>query len=364
MKKPSDASRRWNRIHAETSDHRRKASRDKRLRKNRQNSGPHGHGPKRKRGFGAPIECPEDFSLESNHDAVVGVLRQIRSRTERARRNERFYVDFRKIRRLSPSAALAMAAELDRWNQVRGPARRLRAIDVPEWDASIRRLLEEMGFFDLLHVQSGSDAESGGENGVRYVKFRTGQKADGEEYAGLIVEGIEPIMGGIAIPRRVALYAAVTEAMANVAKHAYRDNDRCPSWWISASRDPATGEVSLLIYDQGMGIPGSLPRTFGELIRGVVPLSDDAGLIKAAHELQRTATKEEHRGLGLDRDVRGYLRGLRCPAFYRVVSRRGEYIIDKTQDGDSAQHTPGTEELKRHSKPLHGTLIEWRMVLQ
>ena len=129
-------------------------------------------------------------------------------------------------------------------------------------------------------------------------------------------------MGGIAIPRRMGLYAAVTEAMANVAKHAYRGNDHCPNWWISASRNPATGEVSLLIYDQGMGIPRSLPRTFGELIRGMVPLSDDARLIKAAHELQRTATNEEHRGLGLDRDVRGYLRTLDCPTFYRVVSRR------------------------------------------
>ena len=291
-----------------------------------------------------------------NFSGVVDVLSRIQAQSRR-QRNERTYIDFRQIRHLSPSAALVLAAELHRWNILR-PGSQLRTIDIEEWDTEIRRLLEDMGFFDLLHVRLPAATEAGSEDETRYVKFRSGRKADGEAISRLRTDDLEPIVG--AMPRRQHLYAAVTEAMTNVVQHAYPEGanpPNCARWWLSASRNAATAQVSIMIYDQGVGIPETLPRKFAERVRALAR-SDHARMIAAAHELMRTSTDEPHRGHGLERDIRGYLKVLDCPATYRVMSLKGEYVYERSANGD------GNSDLKSHSKPLNGTLIEWRLTLR
>lgn len=366
MRKPSDRARVWNRIHARCSNRRRLVSKEKlRSVRRRQSTrsvrtGPgvpqRRSGPYRGYADRPTIECPEVFCLEENFDGVVDVLHRIRSQSKR-QRNERTYIDLRQIRHLSPSAALVLAAELHRWNILR-PKNRLRTIDAEEWDAKIRRLLEDMGFFELLHVRLPSANEAECEDETRYVRFRSDRKADGEAISRLRTEDLEPIVG--AIPRRQDLYAAVTEAMTNVVQHAYPEGGKPANsarWWLSASRNAATAQVSIMIYDQGAGIPETLPRRFGERLRGLA-LSDHAQMIAAAHELMRTSTDEPHRGHGLERDIRGYLKVLDRPATYRVISLKGEYVYERKTDGQ------GKPTLKPHSKPLNGTLIEWRLTLR
>lgn len=360
MRKPSDRVRVWNRIHARCSNRRRLVSK-KKLRSDRrrqsfrsvstghrvsyQPTGPYGP-------YGLIIECPEVFCLEENFDGVVEVLHRIRSQSKR-HRNERPYIDFRQIRRLTPSAALVLAAELHRWN-FRRPGKRLQTIDAEEWDAKIRRLLGDMGFSELLHVKLPVATEAGSEDETRYVKFRSGRRANGEAFSRLRTEDLEPIVG--AMPRRHHLYAAVTEAMTNVVQHAYPEGTQpptCARWWLSASRNAATAQVSIMIYDQGVGIPVTLPRKFAEQVKAWAR-NDHARMIEAAHELMRTSTAEPHRGHGLERDIRGYLEVLDCPATYHVMSLKGEYVYERG----------GGQTLKSHSKPLNGTLIEWKLTLR
>ena len=359
-----DRGRTWNRIHARASDRRRLQSKRKRRARRRQTSwkGGGGHADQSQvpsaSGDWSPralptIECPEDFSLESNFDAVVSVIHRIRSQSGRGG-HQGVYIDFRKIRRLSPTAALVLAAELDRWNHLRRRSH-VRSVDVDEWDSTIRVLLQDMGFFDLLRVPSGSVPGDGNNPDLRYVKFRTGPLAEGEAIIRLRERDLEPMVGEM--PQKERLFAAVTEAMTNVVQHAYRRASKRPNWWLSASRNSATSDVSIIIYDQGAGIPTTLPRRYSEVFQRLRS-HDHAHMIRAAHDLQRTVTKEPHRGHGLERDIRGYLNVLECAASYRVVSRKGEYICRRTRDGDNSH------ELKSHAEPLPGTLIEWHLSLK
>lgn len=308
------------------------------------------------------IKCPEAFCLEANFEGVVDVLHGIRSRSER-QKNEHTYIDFRQIRRLSPSAALVLAAELDRWNVVR-PKYRIRTTDVEDCDPTIRRLLDDMGCFDLLHAGSPRAIEARSDDETSYVKFRSGQRGDGEAIRGLRTDDLEPVVG--AIPRTHDLYAAVSEAMTNVAQHAYKGGKtppQCAKWWLSASRNAATSEVCVMVYDQGVGIPETLPRKFAGRVNNMAR-TDHARMIEAAHELKRTSIGEPHRGHGLERDIRGYLDVLDRPATYRVMSLKGEYVYERGSDGRRDRPLISKSRSQSHAKPLYGTLIEWRLTLK
>ena len=301
------------------------------------------------------IKCPKDFSLESNFEGVVRVLEQIRTVSKRPK--QRMYIDFRDIENVSSSAALVLAAELDRCNKLKINRRTpLRAVDVDQWNSRVRRLLAGMGFFELLNVTTPlTNWDSKGTNAtIQYVKFRTGTKAEGEAIYQLQTQNLEPVVG--TLPRHSHLYAAVTEAMTNVVHHAYKSGTPRPNWWLSASYDTATSQVKIMIYDQGVGIPKTLPRLFGEQIRMILP-NDHARMIMAAHQLKRSASGAPHRGHGLRRDVRGYLAELAYRGYYRVTSLKGEYLFERNPGGIDQ------DRVKNNPRALPGTLIEWELHL-
>ena len=103
--------------------------------------------------YSESIDFPRIMSLADNFDGVTGALEQLRRYSNR-QRNERVYINFKVIEEISPGAALVVAAELDRLNNLahrRG--RKLRVLDAEEWHDDVRDRLGDMGFFDLLHVQ-------------------------------------------------------------------------------------------------------------------------------------------------------------------------------------------------------------------
>lgn len=350
MKKPSRKRRQWHDIHARKLNRRRTKKKKSRTRKHTR---PSRSNPPRVHGSFTPIRCPEVLSLEDNFDGVVKLLDDIRTKSQK-HRNKRIHIDFKPIRTIKPSAALVLAAELDRWNRhlaIRNS--KLVAVDIEEWDNTVRRLLREMGFFDLLKVASIPEERSS--TGIQYVQFCSGAKVDGKVIDDLQKLHLEP---SISVPNKHLLYAAVTEAMTNVVHHAYRDQttlDVPKHWWLSAAYDGQSREVAVMIYDQGSGIPTTLPRKFGERIRALLPenlTKDDAHMIQAAHNLSRTATSSPSRGHGLQRDIRRYIQELDCHGRYRVISNKGEYIVETGDNPDK---------IISHKHPLKGTLIEWRL---
>lgn len=114
----------------------------------------------------------------------------------------------------------------------------------------------------------------------------------------------------------------------------------------------------IVFYDQGVGIPETLPRVHArekleQVLSKLRIRDDDAARIQAAFELGSSRTRLAHRGGGLLRDVRKLTE--RMPgAVLRILSGRGEYIYDYSDNSRKAE-----ERRLTHVKPLGGTLIQW-----
>ncbi len=345
MKKPTKEYREWQTIHIHCLNKRIRRSDTKKT-------------SARKKGKSLPsqIQLPEDFLLESNFENVIKELYKIRGASKR-QRNEEIFIDFKGIRKLSPATALVLAAELYRWNHTPSCGK-LTAVDTDQWDTEVRGLLNDMGFFELLQINRLVPSVDANTN-IRYIKFKTGNSADGRTIADLLKDDLEASVGRLPMQRH--LYAAISEAITNVVQHAYGNHQnksyrRC--WWLSASYDYDERKVSVMVYDQGVGIPRTLPpELIREKIMAKTPFPErDATLIQKAHQLYRTASKKKNRGVGMRKDMRGYMEKL-SDGYYKVTSLKGVYTF-KRLDGK-------TEELcEANSTSLEGTLIEWSLSLE
>ena len=345
MRRSTTKTKTWHRIHARKL-HRRTRPRCAHRAARRSPLRTHVDG---RRGSFDRILCPEQLSLEDDYEGVLKLIGEIRRRSSR-HRNERTYIDFTPIRTVKPSGALVLAAELDRWNSLPGRSRFGRA-DTNKWMPNVRKLLGQMGFFELLGLNHQPDTVS---EGPRYIKFRSGTQVDGEAVEELRTLDLQPV----SVPKAMLLFAAVTEAMTNVVHHAYGTASHGPrKWWLSAAHE--AGQVEILIYDQGAGIPNTLPLTLGERVRDMLPgdlATHDGKMIEVAHSLSKSGTRQAHRGRGLGRDVRRYIEEHDGTGTYCIVSGRGEYTVPA---GKGA-----TGQVKSHPRALRGTLIRWRLTLQ
>ena len=374
MKKPTRKRREWNARHASSLFRRELNHKIYLKEKNRAGNHPRPNAPRMgKKGYSKSINFPRIMALAENFCGVMSVVHQIRQYSNR-QRNERAYINFKQIEEISPGAALVVAAELDRLNKlVHRRNRKLIVLDAEEWNDNVRERLEGMGFFDLLDVPMRKKTKPSDGSGTRYVRFRTGEKVDGQKIEELRTLDLEHPShdndnndddnnDDDNVPNRRRLYAAVTEAMTNVVHHAYQHNARnpTPNWWLSASQNVKKGEIRILLYDQGIGIPKTLPKKFNDYIINFFKFGDpmDADLIYAAHKLNRSSSKKGHRGHGLERDVRQYVQSVDCVSAYRVTSLHGQYTWEKGSDGQIK------ESRRNYRRELPGTLIEWRLTLQ
>lgn len=129
-------------------------------------------------------------------------------------------------------------------------------------------------------------------------------------------------------------------------------------WWMSASFSiGAINSLTISFFDQGIGIPASLPRTLGENIKSLFNiLNDDGRMIMAATRLGRSQTKSSHRGKGLSQ-VKDFISSMeRQNGYLRIISGSGEYLFNKRDDIE-------TETTTNRKQKLQGTLIEWQVDL-
>ena len=300
------------------------------------------------------LELPSDLSLERNYDEVMNFFADFRSYT--IDKKQLVYVDFRPVRRVSAAASLILAAELDRWHKT--SRRTLQIRDAAEWDPDVFRLLNEMGLYDLLSVINKPPPQQSGNQ--KFIKFRSSNLVLGE-LAVSLREDLVQIFGDDSFARRRLLYEALVEAMSNSRRHAYpEDFPKSLStpiglWWMSGAYNPNNKTLTVMFYDQGVGIPATIPRKGRwEHLRGWLAekglSDDDASRIKASIELGATQTKEPHRGLGMQRNILRYVEGHPNDRL-RILSAKGEYIY----------HGDGTDEFKNHTRSLGGTLIQWEL---
>lgn len=300
------------------------------------------------------ITLPERLDFEENYEATAShfaILHQaVRKRTPvRSLR-------FDQIRYISPSAALVLASEVDRWNQKTGG--RLKA-DVASWNEDIKRLLCEMGYFDLLGLSRPSTTWP--KQRLTFLPFKRGGVSDveGGPLAKRLRIEIETLLGEQI--KKHFLFEGLSEAITNVGQHAYHNPSpfTVQQWWMSASFNEDGRELCVTFFDQGEGIPHTLPRAyFFEIMQDVFHTWTDSQKIEAAMETGRTSTRQPQRGKGLQNFLE-FARAHRQGQL-SIYSLKGMYRKTFVSDGK----TQTQESTRRdHKTSIGGTLIEWSVRL-
>lgn len=271
-------------------------------------------------------------------------------------------VDFSHLRKISSSAALVLTAELSKWNDL--CQQKLSQGD--GWDKDIQDRFIELGFFDLFQNNPFSGQERHSSSPIRHVRYIKGV-AGGKEHKTL--RSSLRIIVGEEIGKYTFLKSGIDEAITNVGHHAYPSADRiieskaCESkhWYLTGAYDTRTRSLKVSFYDQGVGIPRTLPSsTIKERIVSflsslpAVDRKKDEMLLKAAMETGRTSTDEEDRGKGLS-DFLTFI-NQRGDGYLSILSRHGlyKYSIDDGKVKVKSEHLP---------LPIEGTLIIWRTSL-
>jgi hypothetical protein len=157
------------------------------------------------------------------------------------------------------------------------------------------------------------------------------------------------------------LFEGLSEAITNVGQHAYRDevDYRRKQWWLSASYDEDERKLCVTFYDQGDGIPETLPRyRFFEAIKDVFNSWTDSQKIEAATQIGRSASGLQERGKGLQNLVE--FAKVHSVGKLSIYSLQGLYVQSYSNDGTNATQTSARKDF---DISIGGTLIEWSVTL-
>ena len=303
-----------------------------------------------------PVVPPDVLSFRRNFEATVRFLDEFRDRImARKRFREIVHVDLVPVKEISVPVAIVLAAEFHRWVLIHHLRLNVRSSE--RWSPQVKNLLSDLGVFDLLGVRP--PISNGADDNLTLTKLQSGHKFDGKKIDALQTAFREIVEGFMNNPE---LYDGLSEAVENAITHAYpadyepRHQWAGHRWWGAGCLDPQTMNLRFFIFDQGAGIPYTLPANdwyealrerLAVLTQGA--LANDALMLRAALELGRSSTGEAHRGRGLKKmsDVIDDTQG----AFLRIISGSGEIIC----------HPGGRVETFNRPTNIGGTLIEWNM---
>ncbi|WP_192644451.1 hypothetical protein [Bosea sp. OAE506] len=270
----------------------------------------------------------------------------------------RSFWDFATIKEISPAVALIIASEYHRFS--RGRSWVPRAVNIESWDPDVRAVLDAVGFLSLAGTEPTS-SEILNIDHLSILKMRAGNQASGEKVSELLEE-----LGVAAMLNDAPLYEAIIEALTNTRHHAYPETHdfeppHVPGWWMTGYVNRETREFSVIVYDQGVSIPATLPlwKRFGELSAfwrkafrtdpDFEDMASDGTAIRAAMTVGKSRTNLATRGKGLhaiedavNRCDNGEL---------AIYSRCGEY---RKTSGRPSRHF-------NRNEAVGGTLVVWRM---
>ncbi len=316
------------------------------------------------------IFLPEKMDFNENYDSTVLYIRAIRKLTDAPGFSSRTYklglVDFDNLKKISTSAALVLTSELSKWDD----AVRVRVKPLTNnWSKDILCKFYDLGFFNLFkEVEIDSKIKARSEKScINLVKYIKGRCGDNDKTRTLKSEITEVV--GEDINKWTFLHSGLTEAITNVSHHAYPNDsgilEKDKNWYLTGAYNAVTKELKIVFYDQGIGIPKSLPTShIWEKVLGflsTLPIAEEAAerkkdetLLSAAIQLSRTSTNEMDRGKGLQ-DLLEFIRQ-RGEGYISIMSLKGLYKYSLKN---------GRELIKTESfkDPICGTLIIWNVTL-
>lgn len=313
------------------------------------------------------LDLPERMNFSKNYNETIKYITFIRKITERKSTPRKAYklvhVSFGKLKEISTSAALVLTAELSKWDDsLRNNLKPL----TENWNCNILQQFHDLGFFDLFMKKPDRELPCAQQmkDEKKLVKYIKGRCGDAEK-AKKLKEEIINIVGAKTLEKWTFLYSGLSEAITNVSHHAYPETydyvDKDKNWYLTGSFNPKTRALKIVFYDQGIGIPKSLPAS--KIWERVLSFFDkyaifdrkkDEVLLKAAVELDRTSTNQNDRGKGLQ-DLLEFIRQ-KGDGYLSIISKRGLYKLTVT----NGKETPKSD---RFLDPLDGTLIIWNVTL-
>ena len=306
------------------------------------------------------INLPENFNLHDNYEKVMRVMNDLRIAVNRPiRKNHSLYLNFDKIKHIDIASALVLAADIDVWRMKMGELESHHE----SWHPHIRVLLNEMGLFKLLGMQSLKEKST--KPNVSFVKFLSAQLTEGIKVKTLR-ERIESTMSALlSIEQRGALYTSLSESLVNAKQHAYPNPDnlrRHEKWWITAAYNKKARKLTVAIYDRGLTIPKTMMkkgRWEETKAKYSLIIGNDAKFIEVAMResmatsATRSRTGEPHRGKGLRQLLD--LTALENSGKVHIISGTGHCRFSRKGENLVVEMT------KNLNYPMHGTLIEWQI---
>jgi len=305
---------------------------------------------------------PSVMNFSSEYDKTIQHITAIRKLVETKISLSPTYklgfVDFSELKNISTSAALVLTAELSKWDDA---VRQRLTPKINTWDKSILKKFHDLGFFELFNKSKGLKIDTSNitDKDVKFVRYLKGKCGDIQKTLELKEEIIKVV--GEKVSKWVILQGGLSEAITNVSQHAYpadlgfKDKDK--NWYLTGSYDETRKVLKIVFYDQGIGIPKSLPASqiWEKIILVLSKLTKneqkkDEVLLKAAVELDRTSTGEQDRGKGLQ-DLLDFIRE-RGDGYLSIMSLHGLY---------KHEILGGKTKIKTENFPMPvcGTLIIW-----
>lgn len=295
-------------------------------------------------------QLPSIISIEfENIGHLIQAISSIRKLILMPRKQK---IDFSTIKYLKPGGALVLAAEIDRYRIKRRAC--LKPWKYNCWHTDVKLMLHRFGLFKLLDIprKINIDDEYGN---VVYLSLKRGEKANGSE-ALKFREEVENVLG-IKLSTQ-PWFIAITEAMTNVAQHAYplplpKNSIYLPqTWWLSGAYDKVDKSLRIMFYDQGLTIPGTLPKSkLWTIIQKIALNSTEGEQIKAAFQVGKSQTGESHRGKGVGQLLEPIKNCQK--ATLTLISGRGYYRKTNINDGQAKEFVADLP------VSLNGTYIEW-----
>lgn len=224
-------------------------------------------------------------------------------------------------------------------------------------DTKAEQVLQHIGFFKKIGKKEHftQDEIQKADKDVRSWHVLDGSIEDLKDPAkimGFLKEITEPVSNDTN-----KINIATTELIANVAEHAYGENDM-PKCWIIFGKAEEGKHLTIVVGDMGRTIPTTMKEHDAiEEMRARKDFSalkkifaNDSNLIKYATSMKGTRTMKTHRGKGLEDAIRNIeeLQG-----YLSIYSRKGLY---KT-------HLPRKEKRGWKNMFIQGTIVEMTIPL-
>lgn len=309
------------------------------------------------------VVAPKELSFSRNFEETVNFFKEIKEVAlliaQRREISPRYVAPFSialgPLEVLSVRCAVVFAAEMDRLRRIAGAR-----LEFPEHLDAVPEaltMLKQIGCFVLLDIPNALNGHTI-QGGPRIlIPIISGRKCEDRKF-----EEFETSVKRICSGYRTlsVVHEGMAEAMLNVVHHAYLDTipfkypPAGKRWWATACHNIEDGEIKILVYDQGHGIPVTLPHSgFKELMTATLDkatlgiLNDDATLLEGALQYARSRTNDTGRGKGF-RNIMKSIKEL-SDGRLRILSARAEVTISQADGTISSS-------FKHH---IGGTLIEW-----